>query len=93
VAGIWSGAVKAAIQDMRSVEALPNDIYLFGGGAELSALSEKLSEPSWTSDLPVQGSFNVRVLDPSSFGSCKDATGNLGSSAWVLPLALGYIDF
>lgn len=89
---IWASSLKTALSEMESVEALPSDIYLFGGGAELPILSEKLADSSWGDSLPIPGTVDIRVLDPGDFKFCTDETGELGSSAWVLPLALGYVD-
>ncbi len=92
-ADIWSEALKISLSEIKSVEALPSDIYLFGGGAELPILSEQLAASSWGDSLPVHGKVDVRVLDPGDFDFCTDETGELVSSAWVLPLALGYVGF
>ena len=63
---VWQSGVELAIEEFDQMETLPNQIFLCGGGAGLSAIPELLATGDWYKELPFSRRPIVNMIDPET---------------------------
>ena len=61
---VWLAGVELALADFKTLDVLPKEIYLCGGGAGLSALQETLALSDWYQKLPFSRRPVINLVDP-----------------------------
>lgn len=68
---VWISGVEVALEDFNTVEVLPRNILLCGGGAGLSTLQETLALSDWYKDLPFSRRPTINIIDVNTLPNIK----------------------
>ncbi|MBR6964966.1 pilus assembly protein PilM [Candidatus Saccharibacteria bacterium] len=68
---VWVSGVEVALEDFNTVEVLPRNILLCGGGAGLSTLQETLALSDWYKDLPFSRRPTINIIDVNTLPNIK----------------------
>lgn len=79
----WHHAVEQALLRLAGAAPLPPRLYLFGGGAFLPEIGERLRAQPWTRRLPFEQHPTVERLVPHQLRGLHDPRGLLPGSAHV----------
>ncbi len=71
---VWQSGVELAIEEFDQMETLPNQIFLCGGGAGLSAIPELLATSDWYKELPFSRRPIVNLIDPETIEGIENET-------------------
>lgn len=71
---VWQSGVELAIEEFDQMETLPNQIFLCGGGAGLSAIPELLATGDWYKELPFSRRPIVNLIDPETIEGIENET-------------------
>ncbi|MBQ3430362.1 rod shape-determining protein [Candidatus Saccharibacteria bacterium] len=61
---VWLAGVELALAEFKSVDVLPKEIFLCGGGAGLGLLQESLALSDWYKKLPFSRRPVINLVDP-----------------------------
>ena len=61
---VWLAGVELALAEFKSVDVLPKEIFLCGGGAGLGLLQESLALSDWYEKLPFSRRPVINLVDP-----------------------------
>ena len=60
---VWITGVEVALEDFNTLEVLPRNVLLCGGGASLMPLQEMLALSDWYQDLPFSRRPTINIID------------------------------
>ena len=85
---VWDDGVQLALEEFKRLEHLPHTVYLCGGGASLSMLTESLERSNWYSDLPFARKPQVKLISPSQVVGITDATNIIDDHTYITAMGL-----
>lgn len=85
---VWDNGVQLALEEFKRLEHLPHTVYLCGGGASLSMLTESLAQSSWYADLPFARKPQVKLIDPSQVVGITDTTNIIDDHTYITAMGL-----
>lgn len=91
-ARVWLSGIKNSLSKFQDIEALPNKIYLCGGGSQLDELTEAL-DTGWWNSLPLSEKPKVHNLQPEDIELIVDRTGKLLDTQDTAPMCLAAMHF
>lgn len=84
---VWANGVELALGEF-TVDTMPNQILLCGGGASLDMLVACLQNTAWRKQLPFTKAPVVRRIKPEEILSMNDTTGNLDDHTFITAMGL-----
>lgn len=60
---VWLSGVEVALEDFKSLETLPRNVFLCGGGAGLSVIQETLALSDWYKNLPFSRRPIINIIE------------------------------
>lgn len=84
---VWINGVELALEEF-TVDTMPQEILLCGGGASLDMLVKVLEGASWRKQLPFTKAPKVRRIRPSEILSINDTTGSLEDHTFITAMGL-----
>lgn len=85
---VWLAGVEVALSEFDSLENLPHQVYLCGGGASLDKLMLALKETNWYSQLQFARKPLVSLIDPSQVIGITDSTGKANDHTFITAMGL-----
>lgn len=85
---VWLSGVELALDEFDNLDYLPSQILLCGGGASLSALTTRLKQEPWYSDLAFTKKPKVEYIDPKNVYNITDATGDVTDHTFITAMGL-----
>lgn len=85
---IWLSGVELALSEFETVDQLPNQILLCGGGSSLVGLLDSLSEHVWADNLPFTKQPVVKHISLKDVIGVKDETGELNDHTLITAVGL-----
>lgn len=85
---VWISGVELALSEFSNLDYLPNRILLCGGGASLSALTDKLNQKDWWKDLPFTKKPVVKHIQPTEVIGIDDLTGKITDHTFITAMGL-----
>jgi cell division protein FtsA len=85
---VWLAGVELALSEFDSLDHLPNQILLCGGGASLEQLVKALETEDWYKDLPFTKRPTVHHISPSEVVGVTDATGKANDHTFITAMGL-----
>jgi len=85
---VWRSGVELALEEFQSLDHLPYNILLCGGGASLDLLVDELEQSSWYRDLPFAKKPSVRYITPESVVGIIDTTDDLNDHTFITAMGL-----
>lgn len=85
---VWIAGVELALSDFSSLENLPHQVHLCGGGASLSKLVETLNETNWYGELPFTRKPRISLIDPGQVVGIHDSTGKVSDHTFITAMGL-----
>lgn len=84
---VWLDGVSLALGEF-SVDRLPHQLFLCGGGSSLEALLDSLETTEWYKELPMSRKPTVQYIDPAKVRGVRDTTGALDDHTVVTAMGL-----
>lgn len=85
---VWMSGVELALGEFDSVDQLPNQILLCGGGSSLIGMVEKLSDYKWPEDLPFTKQPTIKHISLKDVVGVKDETDSLNDHTLITAVGL-----
>jgi cell division protein FtsA len=85
---VWLSGVGLALGEFKSLEQLPNQILLCGGGASLTMLIDALATQDWYKNLPFTKRPTVKLIDPKEVVSIVDTSGDIDDHTYITAMGL-----
>ena len=85
---VWISGVELALSEFSNLDYLPNRILLCGGGASLSALTDRLNQKDWWKDLPFTKKPVVKHIQPTEVIGIDDLTGKITDHTFITAMGL-----
>ncbi len=85
---VWLAGVELALSEFDSLDHLPNQILLCGGGASLEQLVKALETDDWYKDLPFTKRPTVHHIAPSEVVGIIDTTGKASDHTFITAMGL-----
>jgi cell division protein FtsA len=85
---VWDNGVQLALEEFKRLEHLPHTVYLCGGGASLSMLTESLEQSNWYADLPFARKPQVKLISPSQVIGITDTTNIIDDHTYITAMGL-----
>lgn len=85
---VWIAGVELALSEYTSLDHLPHQILLCGGGASLPTLSQALKETNWYSQLPFTRKPKVAYITPDQVVGIHDSSGKVSDHTFVTAMGL-----
>ncbi|MDO4870832.1 MAG: cell division FtsA domain-containing protein [Candidatus Saccharibacteria bacterium] len=85
---IWLSGVELALSEFDSIDQLPNQILLCGGGSSLIGLVGKLSDHVWADNLPFTKQPTVKHISLKDVVGVKDETDELNDHTLITAVGL-----
>lgn len=88
---VWLDGVELALGQFESVDQLPNQILLCGGGSGLNGLVERLSKYEWPKNLPFTKQPVVKHISLKDVVGVVDQTKQIGDNDYTFITAFGLL--
>ncbi|MBP6041621.1 ethanolamine ammonia-lyase reactivating factor EutA [Candidatus Saccharibacteria bacterium] len=85
---VWESGVAMALEEFDTLDHLPHNVLLCGGGSSLTQLVDKLKDANWTDGLPFTKKPNVKHIQPSEVIGIIDKTGDVNDHTLVTAMGL-----
>lgn len=85
---VWLSGVSLALGEFDSVDQLPNQILLCGGGSSLVGMVESLANYTWPDDLPFTKQPVIKHISLKDVIGVKDETGQLNDHTLITAVGL-----
>lgn len=85
---VWRSGVELALEEFPSLEHLPHNILLCGGGASLQMLVDELEQSSWYRSLPFSKKPAIKYIAPGAVAGIVDATEDLDDHTFITAMGL-----
>ena len=85
---VWLSGVELALSEFDSVDQLPNQILLCGGGSSLIGMVEKLADYKWPEDLPFTKQPTIKHISLKDVVGVKDETDSLNDHTLITAVGL-----
>ncbi len=85
---VWINGVELALAEFTTLDHLPHQLLLCGGGSSLDMLVDKLEESSWYADLPLTRKMIVRHINPGQVIGIIDKTGSVTDHTYITAMGL-----
>ncbi len=85
---VWRSGVELALEEFTSLDHLPHNILLCGGGASLQLLIDELEESSWYRSLPFAKKPTIKYISPSTVAGITDTTDKLNDHTFITAMGL-----
>ncbi len=85
---VWLAGVELALSEYTSLDHLPHQILLCGGGASLSTLTQALKETNWYGQLPFTRKPKIAFITPDQVVGIHDKTGKVTDHTFVTAMGL-----
>ena len=86
--GVWISGVELALSEFDNVDNLPHQLWLCGGGASLTKLTDTLKETKWYGQLPFTRKPKISLIDPHSVVGIRDMTHKANDHTYVTAMGL-----
>lgn len=89
---LWRTGVAVSLTSMTGIKSLPRNIYLSGGGANLTLIQELLYEDEWRKSLPFTGEPQIETVSSSMWhDQVLDELHVLSGSRMFVPVSLSLV--
>ncbi|OIP81581.1 hypothetical protein COT83_05285 [Candidatus Peregrinibacteria bacterium CG10_big_fil_rev_8_21_14_0_10_44_7] len=85
---VWLTGVALTLSEFVSVDILPSQIHLCGGGSQLPEIKEVLDSRDWIKNLPFARKPQISFLKPKHVSNIIDETKKLKDVQDVTPMAI-----
>ena len=85
---VWVSGVELALSEFDDLDYLPNRILLCGGGASLSALTDRLDDSDWWRDLPFTKKPVIKYIEPTEVIGVEDLTKKIVDHTFITAMGL-----
>lgn len=85
---VWLAGVELALSEYDSLDHLPHQILLCGGGASLPTLTQALKETNWYGQLPFTKKPKVDYITPDQVVGIQDRSGKVTDHTFVTAMGL-----
>lgn len=85
---VWVSGVELALSEFDDLDYLPNRILLCGGGASLSALTDRLDYSDWWRDLPFTKKPVIKYIEPTEVIGVEDLTKKIVDHTFITAMGL-----
>lgn len=85
---VWLSGVELALGELDSVDQLPNQILLCGGGSSLVGMVDKLAEYQWPDNLPFTKQPVIKHISLKDVVGVKDETDSLNDHTLITAVGL-----
>ena len=85
---VWINGVELALEEFVNVEALPNHLWLCGGGAGLPEVAKTLRDKEWSGEVLLGERNKVSLIDPGDVQQLQLAEGMTLDHTYITALGL-----
>lgn len=85
---VWMAGVEVALGEFSSLDNLPHNVLLCGGGASLDKLVSALKETNWYGQLQFARKPKVSLIDPHQVVGIEDKTGKINDHTFITAMGL-----
>lgn len=85
---VWLSGIELALSEYTSLDHLPHQILLCGGGASLPTLLQALKETNWYTELPFTRKPKVAYITPHQVVGIDDSSGKVTDHTFVTAMGL-----
>lgn len=85
---VWVSGVELALGEFTSLDHLPNQVFLCGGGSSLDLLMERLDQASWYRELPFTKRPVIQHIQPEDVVGITDQTGKVIDHTFITAMGL-----
>ena len=85
---VWTSGIELALGEFTSLENLPHQVLLCGGGSSLDMLTEQLEQTSWHRDLPFTRKPVIKHIQPDEVIGVTDRTGAVNDHTFITAMGL-----
>lgn len=85
---VWGGGIELALGEFKSLDYLPHQVLLCGGGSSLEPLMKRLQQSDWYRELPFARKPAVHHIQPSEVIGIYDDTGNVTDHTFITAMGL-----
>lgn len=85
---VWVTGVELALGEFNSMDHLPNQLLLCGGGSSLDMLMDKLEQSVWYKELPFTKRPTVQHIQPDEVFGIIDQTGKVNDHTYITAMGL-----
>lgn len=85
---VWRSGVELALSEFDSLDHLPHQILLCGGGASLEQIMSELESSDWYRDLPFARKPSVQFITPDTVVGITDKTEDVADHTFITAMGL-----
>jgi cell division protein FtsA len=85
---VWTSGIELALGEFTSLENLPHQVLLCGGGSSLDMLMEQLQQASWYRELPFTRKPVIKHIQPDEVVGITDRTGAVNDHTFITAMGL-----
>lgn len=85
---VWLSGVELALAEFTTLDQLPPQVLLCGGGASLEMLTEALAKSDWYRSLPFTRRPTIKLIDPKEVVSIVDTSGDIDDHTYITAMGL-----
>jgi cell division protein FtsA len=85
---VWSGGIELALAEFKSLDYLPHQVLLCGGGSSLAPLTDRLEQSDWYRELPFARKPSVHHIQPTEVVGVYDDTGSVTDHTFITAMGL-----
>ena len=85
---VWLSGIELCLSEFETLDQLPTQILLCGGGSSLNKLVSRLSDHAWPESLPFVRRPVVKHISPEEVVGIKDTTDKVDDHTYITALGL-----
>lgn len=85
---VWAGGIELALGEFKTLDYLPNQVLLCGGGSSLEPLTERLKQSDWYKELPFARKPSIHHIQPNEVIGIYDDTGLVTDHTFITAMGL-----
>lgn len=85
---VWINGIELALSEFSTVEHLPHQLLLCGGGSSLDMLVDRLEQSLWYRELPFTRKPSVQLIQPQAAKGIHDTTGKVTDHTFITAMGL-----
>lgn len=85
---VWSDGIELALGEFKSLDYLPHQVLLCGGGSSLEPLIKRLQGSDWYGELPFAHKPSVHHINPHEVIGIYDDTGSVTDHTFITAMGL-----
>lgn len=85
---VWTSGIELALAEFDTIEHLPHQVLLCGGGSSLDMLMEQLVRSNWYRELPFTRKPVVKHIQPEEVVGVIDKTGSVADHTFITAMGL-----